>query len=339
MRICIVGCGQAAYLHGPDFKRLPAKEVLLVDKVITRAAEYSRYFSTHYPDCPEVSISETVPDDGRFDLGIICTLAGTHRELAEKFLRHGTPIFVEKPLALSWEDLDWFEEQERNGAWITVGFQMRWQPAVSEVIGLAKEKGIRHVQCWKFRSRAPEYYTQAERGRWATDGGVMCQQAVHCVDLLCALNPAEDPAYVAMHALKTRLADAMECEDTAHMTVYYPNPGGGGYTATVSGTTALADDGHAGFRVLTPLGVACANGWGFDDITEWPPDLEMPEVPHLSRLNMWTDILDCLTEGKPPPLPAKEAARSMRIVHAGYVSAYDEEGCPVPYGTKFERLR
>jgi len=49
-----------------------------------------------------------------------------HREMAAPFLEAGIPIFVDKPLAYSTEDLQWFAEQHAKGKFIMSCSSMRY---------------------------------------------------------------------------------------------------------------------------------------------------------------------------------------------------------------------
>jgi predicted dehydrogenase len=49
-----------------------------------------------------------------------------HREMARPFIEAGIPIFIDKPLAFSTEDLDWFSEQSAAGKFIMSCSSMRY---------------------------------------------------------------------------------------------------------------------------------------------------------------------------------------------------------------------
>lgn len=52
--------------------------------------------------------------------------AGFHREMAAPFIEAGIPIFIDKPLAVTQSDLDWFDEQQAKGKFIMSCSSMRY---------------------------------------------------------------------------------------------------------------------------------------------------------------------------------------------------------------------
>lgn len=49
-----------------------------------------------------------------------------HVEMAKPFIEAGAPVFIDKPLAIKQEDLDWFEEQHAAGKFIMSCSSMRY---------------------------------------------------------------------------------------------------------------------------------------------------------------------------------------------------------------------
>jgi len=69
--------------------------------------------------CAKIPHVVSRPEDviGHVDAVVIPTDAGeTHRTAAEPFLRAGVPLFIDKPLCLTVEDLEFFAEARRRGA-------------------------------------------------------------------------------------------------------------------------------------------------------------------------------------------------------------------------------
>ena len=74
------------------------------------------------------NIAERVEDMiGKVDAVILARDdAEFHVEMAKPFIEAGVPVFIDKPLAIKQEDLDWFEEQYAAGKFIMSCSSMRY---------------------------------------------------------------------------------------------------------------------------------------------------------------------------------------------------------------------
>jgi polar amino acid transport system substrate-binding protein len=80
-----------------------------------------------------VSAAEEVLDDQDVNLVVIGTRHDLHAELARKALERNKNVFVEKPLALTDEQLDaLLEAAERSNGRLMVGFNRRFSPSAKE---------------------------------------------------------------------------------------------------------------------------------------------------------------------------------------------------------------
>lgn len=326
-KICIVGLGQSfSYQDSYIYRNFKDCDYHFVDTDRSRLPELKGKLK----DC-DATIS--LPNS-QFDLAVICTPNGTHRRIAEHFINLDTPVFIDKPPALSGEDIEWLEEAEVAGAWITVGFQARFSAGLMTIRQFVDEQNpiLFHINSWKHRSRDSSYYDDEWHGRWLTDGGVICQQGIHCVDAICCLTK-ESPEWVSMIGANYR--HNIECEDTASMFIKFP-----GFTATVNSTTAMYKGGKAGSEIVCDFGVIRAEGFAWNKITNWGVYEPRPEITGGGGAydTMWYEIRKALDTNGPPPIPVIDASRSMRIVHAGYCSWKDRNGEPVPYGQWFDKL-
>src|SRR5690606_19182387 len=57
---------------------------------------------------------------------LACADAGFHVEMAKPYIEAGIPVFIDKPLAVKQEDLDWFEKQHAAGRFIMSCSSMRY---------------------------------------------------------------------------------------------------------------------------------------------------------------------------------------------------------------------
>ncbi len=318
MRVCVVGCGQAASYSKGHYDVLNPTSLTFVDLDLARASQWANnYVGKRNKISP--SFTNELPNGG-IDFAIINTPTGFHIEHARHFLEIGAKVFIEKPPALSRADIEWIEANPDE--WITVGFQCRFNEAVTLLRERFRAPII--VECWKHRARPPAYYDDWH-GDWATDGGVICQQGIHCVDLICSLTD-ENPSEVLFVGQNNR--HKIEAEDTPALLLRYE-----GWTGIVHCTTAMlgkrGGGGGAHLKVVQQEGVMEVGGFAFDQIITWPWEKQGQAKSH-GYNEMWRAIAYALETGAAPPVPAIEAVRCMKIVHAGYSDGQ--------YGSFFEPL-
>ncbi len=301
MKVCAVGLGQGASYGFNRWGKLGPVEMHFVDIDEKKAKSFARQKDGTY--------STELPDSG-IDFAIISTPNHLHVEHAKYFLDMGAKVFIEKPPALSMKDIKWIEDNRDK--WITVGFQCRFGKAVTAIRERFKDPIL--VECWKHRGRDPEYYEDDWHGRWATDGGVICQQGIHCVDLVCSLTD-EDPISVKFVGQNNK--HDIECEDTAALLLEYD-----GWTAIIHSTTAMDAISHygggSGLKVVQRSGVLQAGGSSFQDLEVWEHEDDKPKTRGMGYVEMWIAIEQALSSGGPPPVPAHDAIRCMKIVHEAY---------------------
>lgn len=127
--------------------------------------------------------------DPTSDVVVIATPHDTHASLTATALRHGKHVFVEKPLALTFEELEEVTTaQTQSGRVVFVGFNRRWSPAVLDVSrSLSAASGPLTVL----------YRVNAGRqaaGHWYNDrrqGGRLLGEVCHFVDTCAALTGQE----------------------------------------------------------------------------------------------------------------------------------------------------
>jgi len=84
---------------------------------------------------------------------VIATPAETHFEVAKSALEAGKHVFVEKPLALSYErGLELVKLAERRGLILMVGHVLEYHPAISRLVGLARSGELGKL-CYIYSNR------------------------------------------------------------------------------------------------------------------------------------------------------------------------------------------
>ena len=149
------------------------------------------------------------------DIVHICTPHYLHAPMAIEALEKDIHVLCEKPLCISYEQLEALRAAEKSSA-ATLGVchQNRWKPSMKELKKLASGgiKGAFGSVVW---NRDADYYRSGDwRGSWEQEGGgVMINQALHTLDLLqwiCGM-----PTHVTAQIGNWHLKDVIEVEDTA----------------------------------------------------------------------------------------------------------------------------
>jgi predicted dehydrogenase len=225
---------------------------------------------------------ETMIGRGGVDAVILCTPHPLHAEQGMAAAQAGLHVVVEKPMAL---DPDGAERMiavaADSGVVLSVISQRRWYEPVQRVKAAIDEGRIGtpalatiEVLGW----RSPEYFAMdAWRGTAAGEGGgVLVNQAVHQLDLVCwLLGPA---VAVDGWVANVNLPD-IEVEDSAVAIVRFA----GGALATIVASNAQRPGLHARIHVHGASGASI--GVETDGGSVFVAGVSLPSVP---RNDLWT---------------------------------------------------
>lgn len=326
----IIGCGVIADFHANALFGLPEEAVLVgvADARLPAAERFAREKQVRAFEsvdellaCPEI------------DVVTICVPSGLHAELAIKAANAGKHIIVEKPMAITKEQLDAMEEAcERNGVMLSSVAQSRFTSGVRKAKQAIEEGYLGKLVCadvyMKF-NRSQEYYnTGGWRGTKAMDGGgALMNQGIHGVDLLLYL--AGDVKSV--YAVSKTLARQIEVEDTLSAVVEFKS----GATGVIQATTSvypgyprrLELNGDKGTIVLEEGNLI---RWDMEDTT-------LPAVTLKSNVRssasaptdfsadnhtkQFKDVIQALRSGTKPLVDLREGRRAVDLILAIYKSA------------------
>lgn len=233
VRFAIIGPGKVAALHAEALRRIPEARLTAV---AGRDAGRTVAFAEAVGARPDAGLEQTV-ERGAINAAIICTPHPQHAAQAIAAAEAGLHVVVEKPLAMHPADADRvIAAAAANGVVVSVISQRRWYPAVQRVRAAIEDGRIGRpalatleVLGW----RGPEYYAMdAWRGTVDGEGGgVLVNQAVHQLDLLCWFlgEPVEVDGFTA-----NVNHPGIEVEDTAAAVVRFA----GGAVATLVASNA-----------------------------------------------------------------------------------------------------
>lgn len=264
----IIGCGIISKWHMTAIRNLDnAKLVGVYDKALDRAEAFAKE-----NNCSAFATLEDMLARGDIDVICICTPSGLHADAAVAAANAGKHIVVEKPMAITRQQLaSIVEAVERNGVQLTSICQRRLSKAAQKVKkaiddGVFGRLLVGDVYMKYYRS--PEYYASAGwRGTWSMDGGgVLMNQGIHGIDLLqYFMGPVK-----SVSAICRTMDRDIEVEDTAVATVEYAN----GAVGIIEGTTCMNPGKPCRIEVCGTKGSFVMTE---DTITQWCVDGK--EVP------------------------------------------------------------
>jgi UDP-N-acetyl-2-amino-2-deoxyglucuronate dehydrogenase len=322
----IVGYGSIGRTHHRALSECEGVEVVAATR--SRAGAGPRELDASLAWCTDAE--ELI---GRTDVDVvcICTPSGSHATLAIEALRNGKHVVVEKPLCTDLETGERAVRLARNsGQLLSVISQRRFEPQNVHLRGLLHERllgrpilGEALVRWY----RGQDYYDSAPwRGTLAEDGGVLLNQAIHVIDLLCwLLGPVAE-----VSATTATLAHEMEAEDTAVATLHFAS----GALGVVAASTATRPGLPAELNLFFERGAVSVHD---DRVVRWdvPEPLPAPPVDAgagsgaadpaaitaLGHLRQWRDIVAALREGREPSVTGEDGLATVAVVLSAYESA------------------
>lgn len=326
-QFAIIGCGAVSQFHAKAIQALDDGNLY---GVYDTRRENAEKFASEYKGCKVFSTLDELFSCKEIDIVNICVPSGLHAELAIKAAQAEKHVIVEKPMAITKEQLDNIirvtEEHKTKVAVIT---QLRFTPAVQKVKAAIDSGKLGKILLADFRGkyyRAPEYYTAGGwRGTWAMDGGgALMNQGIHGIDLIQYLMGGVKSVYALC---RTQDRD-IETEDSAYLVVEYKN----GAIGSMHGTT-VAKPGYP--RILEITGTKGTIKIEEDEIKAWDIDGEKEETKDTS-LNVgcdplaltyeyhkmqFEDLLKAIEQDKKPMVDVYEGRKPVDIILAAYESS------------------
>jgi len=322
-KIALVGCGAIAPNHLRAVKSLSnVKVVALCDIKLEKAEKRKNEYEL---DCNLYTDFDDMLEKEQLDSVHIATPHYLHASMAIKALEKGINVFLEKPMCINREEIVKIMDAEaKSCASVCVCFQNRFNPSTILAERIANEDGgVKSAFGSVFWYRDEKYYTNSGwRGKYATEGGgVMINQAIHTLDLLCYYlgTPKSVMANVANHHLK----DVIEVEDSAEGIISFENGKKANFYVTTAfegrDATILYLVTEKKRRIQVQYSAVYVDGEKIDD-----PSLDSDFVGKECYGNGHTYLIakyyDALSSGKEMPVTLASAQYALRILLASYKS-------------------
>ncbi len=328
LRFGLIGASPIARKHAAALARIPdAKLVAVCDLDGERAAQLAEEFEARpYGDYQEMLTREEC------DVVSVLTPSGSHARIAIDVARSGRHVVVEKPMSLTLSDADaQIRACDESGVRHFVVLQNRFSRPV-QMLRQALDAGrfgrlvlgtVRLRWC-----REQAYYDAAPwRGTWERDGGVLCNQACHHLDLLLWLL-GDVERVSCMKA--TRLLD-IEAEDTGVALLRFTS----GALGVIEATTAWRPrDLEGSLSIAGELGSVEVGGFVVDRLRHWQFHDERaedagvfaehgtnPETFAWAHEQYLRDVTRAILDERPALVEGREGRRTVELINALYESA------------------
>lgn len=328
VKVALIGCGRVAGHHLRSVASVEGAEIVAVcDLVAEKAQGYADQYGvrafTNYHDmltaCPDI------------DVVAVITPSGMHFEhAAEVITRYRKHLLVEKPTFMRPEQVERaYALADAHGVTLFPVFQNRHNKAVRRVRqALANgELGDIRIMAVRVRWCRPQrYYDLAPwRGTFSHDGGALSNQGIHHIDLLRHLGGEVERVNATMRTLGADI----EVEDTVVASMTYHTKAVGVLEVT---TSARPNDYEASLSIVGSNGLAQLGGWAVNELQVFTPDPsacaehseKIPDAYGFGHTQVYEDMVAALRGLRPFPVDRTDCLRTLKLLHAFYLS--DEVG-------------
>jgi predicted dehydrogenase len=350
IKMALVGCGRISYKHIEAIEKNKEKIKLVAvcdikrEKALQRAKEFEEKTGKNvkiYTDYKKML------EDELFDMVAIATESGKHYSISTFFLRNNKHVLVEKPMALSTEEMqEMIELSEKNNVKLGVCHQNRYNDPVVELrkkidSGEFGKLNYGSINVRWYRDR--NYYKQAPwRGTWSMDGGSLMNQCIHGIDLLIWMLGKPVKVY---GKIRNFVHPYIEAEDFGSAIIEFEN----GSIGIVEGTTtvypknfeeSLSIFGERGSVEIGGLAVNKINLWKFENNDNITTKGDDPDTVYgFGHTKLYSEFVKSIENNTEFLINGKSGSIAPSIVLAIYKSY--KEGKPVNFPVNFstEQMR
>jgi predicted dehydrogenase len=324
----VVGYGLAGRsFHAPLIASTDGLELAAV--VTSRRQQ----LAVEHPRAEAISDLETLWLQARPELVVVATPNDSHAAIATAAIRHGIPVVVDKPLAISSaEALRVVTEADRAGVLLTVFQNRRWDTDQQTLRSLLAEDALGDIT--RYESRFERWRPELDTDKWresaspAEGGGVLLDLGSHLVDEALTLFGPATRVYAEISSRRGGDGDDDVFMALEHASGTLSHLHASAVAPSV-GPRLRVQGSRAGFLVpgLDPQEAALRGGsrpdqaaaWGMPETWEQgrlvAGDRSVPVPPVPGAWPRFYELLrDALREAGPPPVDPGDAVQVLRIL-------------------------
>lgn len=343
----LIGCGKIAVRHANllgNNEINGASLVAVCDLEEIRAKKIADEFNvSSYTDLHVMMESEEP------DVVVLLTPSGSHYKQALDLSNYDCNLIIEKPITLRLDEADEIINcYTKKNKELFVIKQNRFNRPIRKLKEAIENERFGKLTLGTIRvrwCRDQNYYNQDSwRGTWKHDGGVLTNQAIHHLDLLRWIMGDVKSVFAKS---STNMLN-IEAEDTAIAIVKFKNDALGIIETTIA---TRPRDLEGSISVLGEKGSVEVGGFAANQLLTWDfsdgckEDIEVKEKFSCNpddrfgygHRKFYEHVIDVLSNKKENLANAKEARKSLELVHALYESI--ETGTEVRLGSNYSNSK
>ena len=307
-----IGCGEVTEKKsGPAFNSVERSKVVAV---MSRSEQKARSYAERHKVRKWYKDAQSLIDDPDVNAVYIATPPSSHATFAIMAMRAGKPVYVEKPLAASYEDCIRINRiSEQTGIPCFVAYYRRYLPYFQRVKQIIDEGEIGKVTNVQIRFSVPPRdldYNRPDNLPWRLQpdiagGGYFYDLAPHQLDLLQNIFGVITRA----HGYCANRAHLYEAEDTISAAFMFQNglPGSGSWcfvgheSAKEDCIEVVGDKGMLAFSVFNyePIRLVTSEGERYITVPN-PPYVQLPIITEVTRHLQGVGVCECTSTSATP---------------------------------------
>jgi UDP-N-acetyl-2-amino-2-deoxyglucuronate dehydrogenase len=342
IKYALIGCGRISPNHISAALNNELDIVAFCDLDVQKVAILKEKFNLS-KKIKVYSDYQLMIKEEKLDLIAIATESGSHADIAKFCIKNKINVIIEKPIALSLNDVDEIIVlAKKNDVIVSPCHQNRFNKSIQKIREAVDEKrfgklfhGTAHIR-W---NRNQDYYTQAPwRGTWNHDGGALMTQCIHNIDLLRWMMGDDIDEVFAYSANLNH--PFIEVEDLGIALIKFRN---GSYGIVEGTTNVFPKNLEETLYIFGEKGTVKAGGKSVNTIEEWifgdnldnSEEVKLkfcenpPNVYGYGHTPLYKDVIDSIKEKRLPYITVHDGRRALEIILAIYKSSY--EGKPIKF--------
>lgn len=327
----IIGCGRISYKHieamikNSDTIELVALCDLVEERAIDRKEQYEASIKS---DVKVYTDYEKMFAENDIDVVTISSESGYHAKHALDSLNHGCHVLIEKPMAMTLEEVDAINTlADEKGLKVSVSHQNRFNKPIQKLrkaIESNRFGKISNITARILWTRDQNYYAQAPwRGTKAQDGGTLMNQCIHNIDLLQWMVGSEVERVSAERGTFQR---DIEMEDFGAILIRFKN----GTIGIIEGSAivypknleeTLSVFGETGTAVIGGIAVNKIQTWDFADVQDYDTEDHSTEVDSVygeGHTPLYADLVDSIVNDRKPYIDGHDGRKAIEIILKAY---------------------